>query len=233
MIISHTKLLTPPTVAVIVANLFPLVGLLFWGWDAFYVVLLYWAENVIIGFYTILKMFCAKADHAIERILRIFPAAFFMLHYGSFMGGHGLFVLASFKKNGAESLFGKEETWPFFLAFLHLFIMVLRYLFSILPREMLIILGGLFASHGLSFVYECILNGKYHSAKVSEIMMEPYPRIIPLHIAIIIGGMLSMALGSPIGVLIVLVILKTSFELRLRLKPLKMKDTQKKIADIN
>ena len=38
----------------------PLWGVLFFNWDAFYIVLLYWAENLVIGFYNILKMVLAQ-----------------------------------------------------------------------------------------------------------------------------------------------------------------------------
>jgi hypothetical protein len=40
----------------IAANLAPLAGVLFAGWDAFDMVFLYWLENVVIGFFNICKM---------------------------------------------------------------------------------------------------------------------------------------------------------------------------------
>jgi hypothetical protein len=42
--------------ALILANLVPLAGVLFWDWDIFNIVVLYWFENVIIGGINILKM---------------------------------------------------------------------------------------------------------------------------------------------------------------------------------
>ncbi|MHC4130435.1 MAG: DUF6498-containing protein [Planctomycetota bacterium] len=38
--------LTLPVAALIVANIIPIWGVLFLGWDAFCIVLLYWAENL-------------------------------------------------------------------------------------------------------------------------------------------------------------------------------------------
>ena len=49
-----------PLVALVAANMVPLWGVLFFNWDAFYIVLLYWAENLVIGFYNILKMVLAQ-----------------------------------------------------------------------------------------------------------------------------------------------------------------------------
>ena len=43
-------------VALLIANLSVLVGVLWLGWDAVAVLLLYWHENLIIGVYTLLRM---------------------------------------------------------------------------------------------------------------------------------------------------------------------------------
>lgn len=46
----------------VAANLVPLVGVLFWDWSVFEVVVLYWLENVIIGVINILKMATCSPD---------------------------------------------------------------------------------------------------------------------------------------------------------------------------
>lgn len=50
-------------VVLILANLIPLVGVLFWDWSVFEVVVLYWLENVIIGGIYILKMTFHQRAH--------------------------------------------------------------------------------------------------------------------------------------------------------------------------
>ena len=40
----------------VVANLLPLVGVLFWDWDVFFLLLLFWCENVIIGLFGIARI---------------------------------------------------------------------------------------------------------------------------------------------------------------------------------
>ena len=37
-------------IALIAVNLFPVFGVLFMGWDVFPIMILFWSENVIIGF---------------------------------------------------------------------------------------------------------------------------------------------------------------------------------------
>ena len=50
--------LTP--VVLVAGNLVPLFGVLFLDWDVGAIVTLYWAENVVIGGITILKMFATS-----------------------------------------------------------------------------------------------------------------------------------------------------------------------------
>ena len=45
------------------------------------------------------------------------------------------------------------------------------------------------------------------------LMMRPYGRIIVLHITIILGAFLTMALGDPLWLLVVLVVLKSLVDL--------------------
>ena len=43
-------------IALIVANLIPLVGVLFLGWSVWQILIIYWLENGIVGLFNILKM---------------------------------------------------------------------------------------------------------------------------------------------------------------------------------
>ena len=53
--------------ALIAANLAPLFGVLFFGWDAAAIVLLYWIENLIIGAYNVLMMILVKVKSQSEQ----------------------------------------------------------------------------------------------------------------------------------------------------------------------
>jgi hypothetical protein len=68
--------------ALIAANLVPLFGVLFGGWKLHEVIVLFWVESAIIGFYTLLKM------AVIGKWLAIFAGAFFTGHFGGFMAIH-------------------------------------------------------------------------------------------------------------------------------------------------
>jgi uncharacterized membrane protein AbrB (regulator of aidB expression) len=77
---------------------------------------------------------------------------------------------------------------------------------------------ALFVSHGISFVYHYFYKGEYVRAKVDYLMVQPYSRIMVMHVAIIAGGALSQAMGSPIGLLLILIILKTILDITLHLR---------------
>ncbi len=78
-----------PIVALLAANTIPLFGVLFLGWDAFYIVLLYWTENLVIGFYNVLKMVFAAVPHPVAHMGKLFIIPFFIVHYGGFTAVHG------------------------------------------------------------------------------------------------------------------------------------------------
>ena len=79
---------TISTLALIISNCVPLVGVLFFHWDQIPILMLYWFENVAIGFYTLLKL---------RKVGDTKYTIFFLLHYGLFTYGHFqfLFVMLS------------------------------------------------------------------------------------------------------------------------------------------
>lgn len=202
-----------PIIALLAANAVPLFGVLFLGWDAFYIVLLYWAENVVIGFYNVLKMVFAAVPHPAAHLGKLFLIPFFIVHYGGFTAVHGFFVLALFHKGEGPPM--GQMNWPCFLVFVQMLLNVIRYAYSVIPSQVRIAVLALFASHGVSFVQNYLLKGEYAAAKPNELMGSPYGRVVVMHIAILAGGFLVMAIGSPAPLLVVLVALKTVLDMSL------------------
>ena len=197
------------------ANVVPLFGAIFWDWEAFNIVLLYWAENLAVGFYNILKIAFAKAPHPAGHLGKLFLIPFFTVHYGGFTGVHGIFVLAMFKKEGPSSQSGDD--WPCFFVFVQMLLNVIKQAYAAMSTEMRLALLALCLSHGVSFVHNYLLKGEYAKASLPKLMASPYGRIVVMHVAIIAGGFLTMALGSPLGVLVVLVVLETAIDVKLHL----------------
>lgn len=203
-----------PVLALLTANAIPLFGVLFLGWDAFYIVLLYWSENVVIGFYNVLKMVFAAVPHPVAHLGKLFLIPFFIIHYGGFTAIHGFFVLALFHKDGQGPPMDGMN-WLCFLVFVQMLFNVIRYMYSIIPPQVRLAVLALFISHGISFVQNYLLKGEYITAKPDKLMGSPYGRVIVMHITILAGGFLTMAIGSPAPLLAVLVVLKTVLDVNL------------------
>ena len=79
-------------------------------------------------------------------------------------------------------------------------------------------LAALFISHAFSFFSNFIGRGEYRGRTVNQQMSEPYSRIIFMHLVLIFGGGLSMFLGEPTPVLIIVIGLKIYFDIKAHIK---------------
>jgi hypothetical protein len=251
------------------ANAIPVIGVLFLGWSLITILVLYWLENGIVGFWNILKINLTRGSFVpqladlpeaaaraatrnaaqtaalrqawqearrqraaaaatrgagtgtatvttgdattgpLMRVGRLALSLFFLFHYGMFWLVHGVFVFAlpafgnGFGADGAESAFG-EVSWDN------------------------VLVGGvaLFLSHGASFLFNYIGRGEYMTASPSGLMGSVYGRVVVLHLTIIFGSFVVGLLGAPIGALLILVILKTGFDLGLHLRERRTADAR-------
>lgn len=227
--------------SLVAANVLPLVGVVALGWRAFDVVFLYWFENVVIGAINVLKMLTCWPDpdqlqdniasrlplgdekstnvsqediakfmgkhggwgQGAMQASKLFFVPFFTFHYGLFCAVHGVFVcvlLGGFAAGGdldSPLSIARDATANagFLLAAL-----------------------GLAASHLVSYFTNFLGRGEYRRTAPPLLMMQPYPRVVVLHVAIVLSGFLMIALGSPIALLVLLVIGKTWLDLALHLR---------------
>lgn len=189
--------------ALLAANGLPLVGVFIFHWEVFPLLLLFWSENVIVGFFNALKMICAAPDQGFQRGLKVFFVPFFCFHYGMFTFVHGVFVVALFGGGiRAGSSLPSAET----------FISAVR------ENQLSWAVLGLLASHALSFTHNYVINGEFRRSTVEGLMLQPYGRIAVLHLTVLFGGFLVLALKSPAIGLALLVVLKTSLDLAAHLR---------------
>jgi hypothetical protein len=78
--------------------------------------------------------------------------------------------------------------------------------------------AGLAVSHGISFVANYLLGGERDRVALAQLMIQPYGRIVVLHLAILGGGFLIMSLGAPWYALALLILLKIGLDLRAHLR---------------
>lgn len=187
--------LRPSAIALVLANLAPLAGVLLLNWQVIDILVLYWAENVIIGVVNVLRMSVTRSAK------KWFLMPFFAAHYGLFCFGHLAAISAIF----GESMSG-GTAWQYFFATP----------FALAWKSPLwIAIAAIAASHLFSFFTNFVAGDEYRRTNVRQLMQRPYGRIIVLHVAIIVGGALIQWLGSPVMMLVALVAAKIALDLRL------------------
>ena len=196
--------------AIVVVNLIPLVGVLALGWDVAALMILYWSENLVLGFYTLVKML------VVSPLGGSFSGLFFLIHYGGFCGVHGMFIMLTLI-NGEFDPF-PEDTWPLFLVFPQILFNVARAVLEYAPPEWIVAFLALVASHGVSFLVNFLFGPERHTTTVGELMGAPYGRIVVLHIAILVGSFAVLALGQPVFMLVILIALKMAMDIGLHLR---------------
>ena len=187
--------LTPSSLMLIVANLVPVAGAVFFGWRLSDVMVIYWAESAVVGLFNLLKII------VIGRWPGLFAGLFFLGHFGGFMVVHFLFIYTLFVEGfGGEGPSGDlAEVFSLFL--------------GLWPALLALLL-----SHGYSFFANFVGCREYAGRTVKTQMSEPYSRIIFMHLVLIFGGGLAMVLGEPTPVLLIVIALKIFFDLKAHLK---------------
>ncbi len=181
----------PTAVALIVANLVPLFGVLFLDWSLFPILFIFWLENVVIGSFNAFKLLFRCTFKS------FYLMVFFVVHFGGFTAIHlkAIFELFSPDRVAYRSLLPPAAlmteqimlVWPAFLVF--------------------------FLSHGISFVYNFI--GKQEFLRMDpekQTIGSPYKRVVIMHVTIIGGALVIQFLGAPILALVLLISLKIAID---------------------
>jgi hypothetical protein len=190
-------------VALVLANVMPLYGVLFLHWTVFPLILFFWAENVVIGVFNVLRMIASKPSDAMNWLAKFFIIPFFTVHYGMFTFVHGVFVVGFFGGffRGGASAPTAGAVWQ-----------------VVLDNQLHYALAALVVSHGVSFFANYIGRGEYRTASLQQLMGAPYGRVVVLHLAVLFGGFLVMATNSAVAALVLLIALKVGLDIVMHLR---------------
>ena len=177
--------------SLLIANVLPLCGVLFWGWPLGKLLALYWAESAVIGVFNIFRMWM------IDPVRGLPLSVFFAIHFGGFMFVHGMFLTFMFMGHGGGLGPG-----------------VLLDMIGTVRWELL----ALVASHGISFFVHWVIGNEGQGKTLPRQMMAPYGRIIVMHISILFGGFAVTFLGQPEWMLVLFVVLKIVVDLAAHLR---------------
>lgn len=192
--------INPTAFILLLANLVPLLGVLFWDWSVINILLIFWAENLIIGAFNLAKMFLAGLRHTQTIPLRgtLFQMVFFAVHYGMFTLVHGVALRAIFLDGPGVPLF--ESVQANFQLMAH--------------AGLWWACAALVISHGFSFFSNSVrLNGTAPPTP-QALMMAPYGRVLVLHLCVVLGALLVQLVGTPVAGLVVLIVVKIGMDIR-------------------
>ncbi len=189
----------PSVVALLIANIAPVYGVVFLGWTVFPLMLLFWLENIIIGVFNIFRLLACSPGNVRLWFAKIFLIPFFCVHYGMFTAIHGIFVIA---------LFGHKPFKNSPLSDLNQIIHIIK------SEDLIYAVLILFLSHAFSFLWNFIGQKEYAKTTPEELMTRPYGRVAILHFTIILGGFFAMAFRSATPALILLIVIKVIFDIK-------------------
>lgn len=180
-------------IGILVSNLLAIALAVIEGWSLGSMMVIYWVQSVVIGIFHVFRMlllrsfctegFTSNGTRVPENAKgKISTAIFFAIHYGFFHLIYGIFLIV-----GAASGIGEGETpapepaqpagW---------FDGPVWFVISIL---------GFVAGHGYSF-YQNVKADLESRPNLGVMMFMPYARILPMHLTILLGGMVGATFGS-------------------------------------
>lgn len=180
----------------VAANLLPLVGVLLWDWDVFFLLLLFWCENVIIGLFGIARLVVSgTTENTFEGL---FLPIFFLVHYGGFMFGHFMVLFGLY--SGDAKAAGAT-------------VVPADYYRLVVENLSWVAILALFLSHGWSFVENFMGNQEHDNLTPNQAMALPYRRMMITHIALLFGGFFLVEKGQPLAGLILLILMKIGLDI--------------------
>lgn len=179
-------------------------GVLALGWPVFFVMALFWFENVVIGGFNVLRMLLSGLRSGGAGIVAALAmAAFFTVHYGMFTAVHGAFVVMLF----GQAELGRGAMDGGLVA------PALRMIESLMAdRAGWLAMLAVVAVQAAAFVQWSIAT-RESPTPLKELMGAPYGRIMVLHVSLIAGAFLLQALRSPVAGVLLLVALKLAYDL--------------------
>lgn len=190
----------------IAANLVPLIGVLFFGWDGKGIIVVYILETIIIGILNALKMLIVylvngtrnekkgKSEFT-QGVSGLGLIPFFLFHYNFFIFVQSVLFFA-FSSMWEPMGRGPE---PFnVIANFRLYI----------NDDTLLALGSLLIANLSYFADDFLLSGKYKTVSMQSLMMAPYKRIFLQQFLVILGGFIFMLTGGISVVMGLFVVLK-------------------------
>jgi hypothetical protein len=178
-------LTSPTTLLLIAANVVPMVGVLFLGWNIGDVLLLYWGESLVIGFYTLLKL------GVVTKKWVLLHGPFFVIHFGFLLLWFlGVTLMISHEVDRLVAGHYRRQD------------------FAAIAWNLAPALAAFFVSHGVSFVVNFLGGKEYEGRDARDLVIEPYRRVGPMLVMTLLAAFIVSAIGNVGPLLLIVVAIK-------------------------
>lgn len=183
---------------IIISNLVPLSGVLFFGWTLYSIIYIYWLEIIILGFYVVFKIFISEFINAKEKDINLSIGYIFKIIF--------LIIIFIIVPLVAVLMILSNLSSIVYSAELKIRLIVNGTLVKPNLKDFIFPVSFLFLSHTFSFLYNFIGKKEYRNRKtITELMISMYLRFVYL------WGVIAAALIlAPIIFLLGFYIFKTS-----------------------
>ncbi len=182
---------------ILLLNLIPVTGVLWLGWDAGQILMLYWIENVAIGAASLARILTARGvGEPVSGNGPSGPVAlgcFFTVHYGVFTIVHGVLtmVLAARLMGGAGELWARTFADPVF-----------HWAVLAMVAVQIVILAR-----------DWWRSGLWRRSTPFMEMFRPYGRIVVLHVTVLAAAWWLSETSAPVWAVLILCLTKAVVEL--------------------
>jgi len=243
--VNKKALLSPPIIALIIANMIPIGGVLWYGWDTFVIVSLFWTETVIIGFFALLRIISAPVQR-ISSYKKLGGICFILFFLGGACSAFGFAIIFMFfvypqwapgavpfpvPPTVPEDIY--QPSWPGPLSAYKVGIDTARLLYYLLPSKVMIAIYSLVLSHGVSFVWDYLVKGKKRLADLKKLIEEPLTRVLVLYGGISVGFFSIVVFKTNVAGLIGLLLLKCWVDTGMYMRRQRKKDAGMLVIDKN
>ncbi len=191
----------PSTIVLILANVVPIIQIVYFNLDTFPLIFLFWLETAIIGILYIPKVIMYYRGQV------VFHLSVFLFLFTSFMFGHLIAILSLFpmRLSSGQMYYGKLEDLGIVVSGLMHYIHILQ-----------VSIIALVLSHIYSFVVNYIGNKEYKIKRdeSNDPVQAAFGRVVGMHIVVFIGAALISFIGQKGIAVVMLAILKIVFDVR-------------------
>ena len=157
----------PAILALIIANLVPLLGVFAYGWNLYTLVMVYWSENILIGVFTLVKMAFVKKVGPVGKT-KLYKTLLFCAVYGTFVVIHGS-ILSQLVFRSADRAFN------FGIVFV---LCILAFLLS----------------HAVSMTTNFLMKRENEKISAFDLMFLPFVRVAPMHLVLLLAAIVVLAM---------------------------------------